>query len=628
MPRFPSRIQHVQEQDPVSAGVTSSAPKTLEARTNYLRQVIESIEAGRALVWLNQPMAPEVQVGQPVYWNTETQRYEQALAAVENDLDVNSLVAKPSADVTGMVLTKDTDNNGDIAIWGVVPFEDLSVAIDGDIEPGRYYLSAAEPGKLVRQRPAVTVSVCLVFGPLDACDENTWVFVMPQMRDFLEDHIHLSFELAAVPAGKTSPPGEGACHVITDPDDLVRGWLPADHESFSGNAPSGAKFGYNMAAHDDVDRNWPPIPISAVLLEMYKIQTADGSTPQQPRVGGRVPQERIVFDNFGIWWMSDCYGEVPWPTDYDNTGSSSSSSLSSESLSSESSVSSESSETCICPTSEPMELILSFIKMTFLTGKTVVTSLQPDEGQPLRYVNCDGEEATTGDLFSQLILNLLVEMEYYGGIVIKGITDDNKFQAGWAVEGVVAGSQKVTLTSDRQRRLVPGDASTPLVHQGIVTLDINVDPTESELPPQIVVLGDAVERLYKNIPYIGLPNGRDSGVRVKFLIPPEGLPDTPKFKVRLVIFGRGDATMTDLDTSYYRFARPAPTTTLTEGDTPLSLDTAVAVTADDAIEIESELIDVAAGDTLLISLERAADGSPTYDFEMGLIRIGGILVGG
>jgi hypothetical protein len=713
--KFPTRITHVQKGDPVSAGVASSAPQTLEARTNYLKQVIDNIEAGRALIHYDAAVKSDVEVGNPVFWSTDNQRYEMAKAAVENDAALGTLVATESSDVLGLVLTKKVGNTADIVLWGIVAFSDLTNVIDDSpIVPGRYYLSAVEAGKLVSQRPPITVAVCVVLGPLDACDQNTYVYVMPQMRDFLEDHIHLSFELVAAPAGDHVPPSTGEAHAITNADDTKQGWLPANHSSFNGNAPAGAMFGYNLAAHPGLDRVWPPIPLASCLLEMYQegvahdvrgihvdfsydfgsilandyeetVITVEGAmphdavlingeamlpddlilqayitTPGQVTVRAfnataapinpspstyhlhvfkdpydlghidtlhRVNPNLIQFTSYGIWWMTDCYDQVPWPSDLNTTLSSSSSSAPSAPSSSQSSSSSQAECSAIA---EKMWLILSFVKMTFATDKTVVTSLQPASGQPLQYVNCDGEEANTGDLYAKLLLALLLEDEYYGGQVLKGVTDDSKFKRGWAAEGLIAGSSKVSLSSEHQRYATPGDSSSSLVHQGLVTVDINVDPTERELLPQIMVLGDAVQRLYKNIPYIGLKEGRSSGVRATFTVPPEGLPTNPKLKVRVVLFGRATGTLTDLDTSYYRLTRPTAgsPTALTEGDTTLSLDTAIAVNADEAHEVESAEITIAAGDTVHVSLDRALTGSPTYAAEMGLIRIGGVIVPG
>lgn len=723
---FPSRVNHIQPQEPVSAGVASRPDRTMEGRTNYLKEVIDTIEAGRALMLLDQKVKSDVLEGQPVFWNDVTQQYEQALARVENDPDSGVFTAAPSADCIGMVFVKKVGNIADIVIWGVVAFKDLSNAIDQEtVTPGRWYVSPVAAGKLVYQRPPVTVPACLIFGPLDACDENTWVFVQPSPKDFLEDHIHLQYDLVPLPAGEHTPPATGMPHVIDNPDVTKPGWLPADHSSFNGNAPEGAQFGYNLAAHSAVDRTWPPIPLASVVLEMYKegfshqqqsihhdfthdfdtipsndfletivnvpgacphdsiVVNGDGTLPDDlilqaysaipgqvtvrafnptpvsinpgnsqyhinvlidpfhEHVNGgdaleyaskhvslleRVNSNVITFTNEGIWWMTNCFDQVPWPSELDTSGSSSS--LSSESLSS------LSSEAPHCTHYlEQMWLILSYVKMTFLTDKTVVTSLQPDTGQPLKYVNCDGEVAKTGDLFSQLVLSLLLEDEYEGGQMIKGVTDDNKFKRGWATEGLLVGSDKVILTGTHTRALnsaLPVSVSNPRVYQGLITVDIQVDPTERELLPQIIALGDALERTYKGITYLGFPDGRDSGIRAKFVVPPEGLPLVPKLKIRVQIFGRANGTLTDMDTSYYISLRPVAgtPTPIVEGDTTLELDTDIEVVADEIHEVESEEINVTAGDTLWVTLERTQAGSPSYTSEIGLIRIGAVIVPG
>jgi hypothetical protein len=685
----------------------------LEGRTNYLKEVLDSIEAGRALIQLDVLVRSDVLVGQPVYWDATNQYYAPAKAGVENDDATSSLVPTAASDVAGMVLAKKAGNLADVVLWGLVQFADLSNVIDETpIPTGRLYLSAQDEGKLVSQRPPVTVSVCLLYGPLDACDENTWVFVMPQMRDFLEDHVHYQLNLTARPAGEHVQPQTGYPHVITNPDSTVKGWLPADDAIFGGNAPAGAVFGYNISADSDLERVWPPIPLSATQLEMYHegishgtrgvhhdfvydfgsinandfedtnvtvegamphdavVVNGEGGLPDDIVLQGFVPTPGTVtiratnvagapanpasttyhihvikdphdlghidmlhrvngdivkFDAFGIWWMTDCYDQVPWPSDYTVASSSSLSSVSS------SSVSSSSSDPMECSTVvDEMRLILSFIKMTFATDKTVVTSLEPDTGQPLKYVDCDGNEANTGDLKAQLLLELLIDDdEYYGGVVLKGVTTDNKFKSGYAVEGIVAGSSKVSLSSTRNRRLTPGDNSSALVHQEVVTLDVEVDPTDRELLPQIVVLGDALERLYSDVMFYGFPNAKDSGIRIKFVVPPEGLPDSPTLKIRVVIFGRGTGTMTDLDASYRRFTRPTVgvPTAVVEADTALAIVTNVAVTADYAIEIESEAFAVAAGDTVYVTIERDAAGTPAYPYEIGIIRAGAIIEG-
>ena len=624
---FPSRVQHVVPGSPVDAGNIGRTTRQLAARTNYLKEVVAAIEGGSLLVHRDAPLAPDVEPGMPVYWNGDNQRYERGLASAEACSD-GSFATLDSADIVGMVWTKQNPTLGVVALHGLVNFLSLDGVIDGEIHPGRYYLSAATPGHIVRQRPPVSVLAGVLLGPLDACDENTWFLVQPRLRDFLEDHVHYHFKLVPLPAGKTLPPAPGERHTITDANSALQGWLPADDPVFDGRAPAGAAFGYNLSQHPKLQQLWPPIPPESAVLEQFKPETHDVNNPAGaplaiPQTGGKLPGEKVVLDRYGIWWMTDCWAEVPWPTDLDTEAASSLSSGSSTSSSS-----SESSAT-ICPLPAAMALDLWFSRMSFATDKTVVTSLRPLEGEPIEYVNCDGDPAATGDLFTRLLLTFLIDDdEFFGGQALKTITPTNRFGRGYLTEGIIAGSDAVALSSTRQRRLVPGDASTPLVHQELVTVDLNVDPAERELNPQIIRLGDALEREHRSITYIGFPSGRTSGVRLRFNIGSAGLPLDPHMRIRLVMFGLLTGTMTDMESSYFRLAAPAPTTPIVAGDTALALDTAIAVVANEAVTVESASFPVADGDTVFVSLDRLAAGAPTYLAEMGIIRAVGIVASG
>jgi hypothetical protein len=620
---FPSRVPHVQSGEPVSASTASRPDRALEARTNYLREALLAIEEGRLLVWKDQRVDPAVAVGQPVYWHAANQRFELALAAVEIDAESGTLVPKASTDCVGLVLSKHGGGSlAHIALGGVACVPSMAAAIPAGAEPGRYYLSSAVDGTLTRQRPPVTVPVCIVLGPQTACDENVWVYILPQMRDFLEDHIHYRFELVAQPAGTHVPPEAGEPHVITEADAALPGWLPADDPSFHGRAPAGAKFGYNLSQHQSLSRVWPPIPLEAATMFWDRGEELRGAT-EVPAIG---TLRLVTFDRYGIWWMSDCYGDVPWPTDYvsgDAPGV-----LSSESLDSVSSVGAD------CPRAERMRVIVSFLHMLFTTARTMVTSLQPGANEPLEFVNCDGVVANTGDLWARLRLQaLLAPNEYYGGQVFKELVGPGlTFGLGWVTEGLVAASTQVLLTGSHQRLLnpaLPGSPTNPVVHQGVVRVDVDIDPAERELSPQIVRLGDALERMYLDVPYIALPEGRDSGIRLRFNVPAIGLPTTPVVKIRVMLFGRANGSLPPLVMTYRRLARPGVTpTTLTGADTTVAFPVEnLAVLADQAHEVESDPFTVAAGDTLLVSIERVA-GSGYNSAEVGLIRTAGIILPG
>jgi hypothetical protein len=608
-------IRHTKINEPVTAAVDSRAARALEARTNYLKDALARIEAGRALLLENQRVDSTVALGQPVFWNTVTQQFEAALATVTNDLDSGTLIPNPSCDCIGLCYRKSTSVLGDIVLGGVVPL-DMSNAIDGTIATGRYYLSSALAGKLAQQRPPVSVPVCVVLGPLTACETSTYVYVLPQLGDFLENHIHYRFELYCMPAGLTDQPLPGMTHTITDADAESPGWLPADDPSFAGNAPAGAVFGYNLAAHPEVARVWPPVPLESAVLFWDRGYGQYGAT-EIPTTGA---EALVKMDRYGIWWMSGCYDDVPWPTWYDNIPPEYS--LPSEELS---------SEVLTCPRPERMRLILGFVHMLFATQHTVVTSLHTATDSPISFVNCDGAAATTGDLWAQFDLTAVEDsLEYAGSRAFKQLVGPGlKFGLGRITEGLIADSEYVQITGEYTRLLdpdSPAGVDNPTVHQGLVHINVTLEPGEREIAPQIVRLADAMERIYADVPYLGFPQSRDSEIRLRLNIPVDGLPADPQLKIRVMLFGSTTGALPAMGMTYQRLARPVTgtPTVIAAGDTTVDFaTTAVAVTAYNAIEIESDAIVVAPGDTILLSVTRASAAG--YIGEVGIVRITGIV---
>lgn len=623
---FASQVRHVQPNSAVSSSNTSQPTRDLESRTNYLREVIEAIEAGRLLVQRDQSLDPDIMEGSAVYWDDENKHFAPALAAVGNDPNTGAFVSNRSADCIGICMIKDSPTSGTIALMGMIRVSPAVLAnmIQGSPQSGRLYLSGAVAGKLVPQRPAVSVPVGFLLGTPSDCELDSWLFINPQTRDFLEDHIHYQFELTAAPAGTHTPPDPGDRHEISAANVNQRGWLPADHVSFDGAAPEGAKFGYNLAAHTDLNQIWPPLPVQAAVLEMLQ---GDGSAVAEYQGLERVPPEFVLMDNRGIWWMSDCYNQVPWETLLDTTDDGS------ESIGD------------TCPRNPTTRLILSLLKMTFANDKTVVTSLQPDVDQPLEYVNCEGVPASTGDLKSRLKLSAVIDPNLIeGGIVMKdAISTELRFKRGWVTEGLIAGSDEVTLVGTRQRLLLPDEdpgINNPVVHQGIVSVNIQLDPTERELNPQIVKLGDVLEREYKNVTYLGFPRGRDSQINMRYNVPPSGLPGNPQLKIRTAIFGRAEGPLSAMDMTYYRIVRPTDGTpsVITLSSTTIAFDVVTPsddfdgngtnLPVDNVIEVESEAFDIAAGDTIFVTLARQAASAPLFQADIGLVRIGGVIIAG
>lgn len=588
-----NNVRHIVDGEAVNSGVAGRPDKTLESNLRYLREVVDSALLGQALFVRDITVASTVLVGQPVYWNDTNQQFEAALAAVEHDADSGVLVPKRSADVVGVVHSKTNSTLADIAILGYLPL-DISNAVDGTVTAGRYYLSSAEAGKLVIQRPPVSVPVLFADGQGN-------VSITPSLRDFVEDHIHYSFELIAKPAGvHLGAPADSGDHVITSPDALKEGWLPASHSSFNGNAPTGAEFGYNLAAHPDLQKVWPPIPVSAAAITWDRGQNLVGGTNVQLGATGAA-----IVDANGIWWMSKCHGDVPWYTGY-NTSSPPADPTTGQ-----------------CPREEAPQVTLHYARMVFATDKSVVTSLETPSTSILSITNCDGDAATTGDLHIDANLSLLTEDEdLVGHQVIKEITD-NKYKRGPIVEGIFAGSGDILLSSDTVTNV---DGTS--LYQGRVTVDRALDAIDREMLPQIVRLDDVVERFYKDVTYVGFPPGRLSSVRYRFHVPPSGLPTSPKFKLRAVLLGRAGGagiTLPTMSASYRIITRPTGFVALPTADTSFtSFSTALGIaTADTYVEVESEEVAITAGDTVLVTLSRPSGTG--YNAEVGVIRIGAII---
>jgi len=615
-------IKHVAPGEPVQADVVSRPDRTLEDRTEYLKDRLDAAAVGKAIFDSEATIAPDVLPGQPVYWNYVDKRYERAIAAVETDVATQTFVVQPSSDCVGLCLRKRSETLGDIVLRGIVDIPDLQNAITGPITPGRYYLSAAQPGKLVKQRPAVTVTVCHVQGPKDNCSDVPRVVVMPNTKDFIDEHTHYRFDLVARPAGTHDPDAAATdgVHTITDPNPALSGWLPADHEIFNGKAPAGAVFGYNLSQHTALANVWPPLPIQSVAMLWDKGANRVGAT--------EIPLGRdglAVCDVNGIWWMSNCYGDVPWPA----------------TLNTDTPETTPEYEVSECPRLETMRVVVIYLRMLLGNDRSVVTSLRPEENNesPIVVVNCDGLPATTGDLELNIDLQTM-PTEGLGGLVLKEIVDGRKFKPGWVAEGAFTTSNQLSIAGSRdeprvltaaEREFFDISGATPVtVHQGLLRIDYTDQFVEREISPQIIRLSDAVERLYMDIPYLGFPGGQASLIRLRLNVANSNLGDNLRMKIRVRFFGRGGtavtpATLPALYMTYRRLAKPANAgTQLATTDTPLSFNSVVELPIDTAIERDSDPFVIEAGDTVLVTLGREENETDVYP-EVGILRVTGIV---
>lgn len=632
-------IKHVQPGEPVQAGIVGRPDRTLEERTEYLKDRLDAAELGRAIFEVDATISPDVEVGHAVYWNWTTQRYEKALVAVELDDATQVFTVQPSSDCVGMCYKKKANDRADIVLRGLVTFDNLDNSIGQTVAPGKYYLSAVEAGKLSKQKPPVTVVVCHVQGPRDNCSDKLRVVVMPQSRDYVEEHTHYRFDLVPRPAGTNTVVTVGGQqrHTIEDPDAELQGWLPADHPTFrrdpndptTNYAPAGALFGYNIKKHAALNRVWPPIPVQSVSMLWDKGQDLVGAT--------EIPLGRAglaICDVNGIWWMSDCQGDVPWPADYDPE------------------TSFPNNEGDECPRGEVMRVVVVYLRMLLGNDRTVVTSLVPDTDQvgeelitsPIAITNCDDLAASTGDL--KLNVDLQVRAgDATGGQVIKNVVNRHQLTRGWMAEGVVTTTPdflviKGSRPTASMRNLTPTEktalgittAANVPVYQGLVRIDYTDNLVEREISPQIIRLSDTVERLYMDIPYLGFPAGQSSLLRVRLNVPEANLDQNLKMKIRVRLFGRGGtptsaALLPELYMSYRRLPRPGVNALqLPTVDTDVDFsDSSRSLLIDTVVECNSDEFNVEAGDTVLVTIERRGGVGDQYENDVGVLRIAGIV---
>lgn len=585
-------IPFTKQGESVSPGVDNRAVRTVDANVRYLKQQWEAASLGQALFLREAAVSDETIVGNPVYFNADTGKFEPALAAAEVS-EVNGVFqTAASSRVWGVVYLKHSAGSADIVVLGVVTGLDLSSVITDETPAGLYYLSSSTAGKLVSQEPPVSVPVLEVAG--DA------VFVRGNIRDFLHNHVHYRFELTAAPAGDYAEPGMGERHEITNPDPDLPGWLPADHEIFGGNAPPGAAFGYNLSQHPELEALWPPIPLGNAYVEWHR-----GESPDQGLEGVPLGETGLcMLDRHGIWWMSDCNGEVPWASDYPAN----------ESISDSSDIE--------CPRQVQKQVVLWFNRITFANDQTVVASLRSRDSRIRVYCVGTDTEKFVGHLELDLDLGLLLsdDDDDEGAYALKGLDEDtDRFTLGPVVTGLVAGSANVVLTSDVQREI-----EEDTVHFGVVEVQV-LPETAIDLPARMVSVDDVTEENDPTL-FLGMPAGINSSYQVVVDVP-DSLDGTLSCALRLRLLGKSAGTLPALTVERKILSRPADGLNTPESVpsswTAVTITTTGAVGANEYVEATSTAFSVAAGDSVVFQISRADDDA--YAGMVGILKQGVVL---
>lgn len=583
---FPSVVNLIVDGQPVSAPVTNRPLSQLAQRTISLEQKIDEALIGSAIFAREASVTAETVPGMAVYF-TNDGVYTPAKAIIAFDETGIALGVAETAFVQGVVQYKHNSTQADVVLVGrmsLTAAQLQAIQADGAVHTGQMFLSATVDGKIQPQQPPIGIPVCYVSGP-DADNVYT-MFVNPAPRDILENHIHYRVDLTPAPAGTPNSPSEGQTHSVTSPDTAQKGWLPASHAIFNSQAPVGSKFGYNIAADPVLNKLWPPIPANSTFVAQNGIGLA---------MSGDVPM--VVVNEFGIWWMTDCYSKAPWPVGY----------------------SSSSSYSSTCPYPDPMRLELWFLRNVFKNSESMVTSLVAADAT-IAITDTLGRPRSTGNLKIKANLALSTSDTTPGYLAVKDVSGLT-LKRGIVTEGVRSLSEAITVVGTT---VVDADGADTGYKGGQVTLDF-IDPSNTrEGGLDLIQVSEVLVSEYEDTLFYEMPEGIASSIRGRVRLPSTGITSGTQLTFYFLVLSRTSGVLPTLSMQYRIISNPisllTPAALPTSDTTMASLDFGSGTVAANAyLAITSDAISVNPGDLIFFTLSRT--NSDGYNGGVGILDI-------
>lgn len=470
----------VNQFDPLNADFTPSdinqRLSQLQQNISFLSSVMQTAREGSAIYGFDAPINPAIEVGQPVYYDLSTDRFE--LSRLDLVKVGANYIAGPSSDVWAIVVQKCAVDRATLLLDGVSSVNML-VSTSLTMIGGKWYLSD-QAGRLTQNANPILVSpVLLGTGQGD-------ILFRPWFADNFVRFAPKTIPISAQPAGTLN--NTGSITTISSPNLLIPGWLPAANAVFNGLRPVGARFGYHRQVDPNLKDSWPPIrpDESRILLDNGGV-TSDGYTTF---LG--VDTDRLIIDGNGIWWMTDRTGQLPWDLPFPLTA----------------------------PPSNPPGP-LNYSRRMFFEGSFAapfsselqqVHSLKSDVPW-LQFFGQDTEApADRGDLKLKLLPAEWIR-EFPRDLLGLGLKQlvDGQFTQGPLVTSIRAGSPSLSITG--------GVAYSPENFSGELTLSVQSSKDFDILPLRIVLQGGATDEEYQETIGIGLPPNFNTAFIAEFNIP-------------------------------------------------------------------------------------------------------------
>lgn len=548
-----------------------------------LGALIDTAQVGSALFSYNVALDASVQVGQPVYFDTTSNTFK--LSKLQTINSGGRLHASESSEAWGLVVEKCAADRGHILLSGLAKV-DLTFSTQSASPKGKYYLSKTQ-GKLNTQPDDAIVSPVLF-----ALGDGQVLF-RPWFADTYPRYIprQLSLKTAYAASGVTTT----AClATLTSPNPVLAGWLPASHASFAGHAPVGATFGYNLAADPTLREAWPPL--EPELAKLYFDVGGTGSAGASVMLGGK--DNRVIIDQYGIWWMTARPGQLPW--DY---------------------IPEEHPTELPCPQPWTRKLTLE-CAFGLASGayETIVSSLS-SRVPWMQFQRPPGsQEASTGPLSLTIkpeeLLNTVATDTY--PLALKRMVD-GRFNVGPVVS---------TIRSSSPGLLVSGGVATDDKRYGEVVLSLAAIQN-GELSPAETQLFGATTESYSDTMAIGLPSSRNTNFVVAFHIP-LAIQGTTNVAIQLWLLAPLTLTLpAGLTCTSRILAQPSGSAAVAiAAEQPLNLTypAGTSLTAGTYIQVATDNIVVHGGDTIYVRIARAG-ATDGIGGDLHVLKTRGLFVG-